>query len=250
MIEFSARSMPMSVLIRDVKCSGVPMLLSRTPALATKEKDLRQGFARDEAQAELSIRKPTAETVREPIEPRMTRAEFEAELGESLDRLTQEARERGLTEGRKRGHDEVRKDHAAQLQSLKEFIRGAQVKLAEDIEGLTDVGIEIVLQAIVRIVGNVAADPEGGAMIVREVIKEAKDRSRLLVRVRPADFAFLAQHGEKLLEGLNAGKVEFVADDRVALGGCILETPIGDLDGRLESQLTSLTSVLRSARTG
>jgi flagellar assembly protein FliH len=42
--------------------------------------------------------------------------------------------------------------------------------------------------------------------------------------------------------------VEIAADDRVELGGCLLETPSGTLDSRLEVQLANLRRTLLEAR--
>src|SRR6266542_2940076 len=87
-----------------------------------------------------------------------------------------------------------------------------------------------------------------GCAAAREAVRRARDRSRLIVRVSPADFDVIRQNRDEILEGLEAGHVEIAADDRVELGGCLLETPSGNLDSRLEVQLANLRRTLLEAR--
>jgi flagellar biosynthesis/type III secretory pathway protein FliH len=47
---------------------------------------------------------------------------------------------------------------------------------------------------------------------------------------------------------LQGRKFEIVADSRVELGGCIVETNTGSLDGRFEVQLRELYETLRLAK--
>ena len=71
-------------------------------------------------------------------------------------------------DGRERGYAEVRKEHSAQLEAMAAFVHAARDKLEQDIAGLTELGVEIVFQAIMKIVGQLGTDREGIAAIVRE----------------------------------------------------------------------------------
>ncbi len=72
------------------------------------------------------------------------------------------------------------------------------------------------------------------------------DRERLVVRVSPRDHELLAAEGLKPKNG-DAHAVELLADERVELGGCLIETGGGTLDGRLETQLKRLRDTLLGA---
>ena len=84
--------------------------------------------------------------------------------------------------------------------------------------------------------------------MVRQVIRRTKERTKLVVRVSPADWSILEGNEAALVEGLSVDAVELFADDRVQVGGCLLETPAGNLDGRLEVQLAGLREALVNAR--
>lgn len=178
----------------------------------------------------------------------MSLSELERTFEAQLTQLRIEAREEGIREGREVGHAEVRKAQSVQLEAMAEFVRAARERLERDIDGLADVAIEVVFEAVAKILGQSCADSQGTAAIVRELVRGAKDRSRLVARVHKSDLAWICAHEDSILEASDAGSVEFVADDRVVLGGCILETPVGSIDGRLETQFASLRDVLLTAR--
>jgi flagellar assembly protein FliH len=101
---------------------------------------------------------------------------------------------------------------------------------------------------VCKLLGQALASREGVTAAVREVVRRARERSRLTLRVSPSDYALIREHLATVLEGLEAGQVEVVSDERVHLGGCLLETPSGSLDGRLEVQLESLRRTLLAAQ--
>ena len=72
----------------------------------------------------------------------------------------------------------------------------------------------------------------------------------MLVRLATADADLLRDmHGEMTrLAGIKG--LEIVADDSIALGGCLLETARGGLDARLETQVQRLRELLLAARRG
>jgi flagellar assembly protein FliH len=226
----------MSGLIRDARFAGSPLVLTRAGATVQPLK------------AESSMPAPEIRELPVNAEPRMTYAEFEQSLGERLDAMMEEARAQGLEEGRAQGLAEVEAAQAEQLEAMATFIRDARGSLEKDVLGVADLASEIVYEAVIKILGQASLSPEGASTVVREIVQRAKDRSRLLVRVRRTDLEWIRRHQERVLDGLDAGRVEFVADDRVILGGCILETPTGNLDGRLETQLAGLRDLLLTAR--
>jgi flagellar assembly protein FliH len=87
---------------------------------------------------------------------------------------------------------------------------------------------------------------EGVQAAVREVMRGVHERERLVVRVSPRDHALLAVDGFKPRNG-DGQAVELLADERVELGGCLIETGGGTLDGRLETQLKRLRDTLVGA---
>lgn len=177
-----------------------------------------------------------------------TYEEFRAQLGEELDQLRAAASEQGYAEGLQAGRENAAQEVAERLTQLANLVVSLRAGLEHDLDGLIDIGGEVVFEAVTRIIGRSYLDREGVMAVVREVISHAKDRSRLVIRVNPADYIEIDTARDNLTEGWNNQQVEILADDRVELGGCLLETPAGNLDGRLEVQLQQLRDTLLNAR--
>jgi flagellar biosynthesis/type III secretory pathway protein FliH len=182
-------------------------------------------------------------------EPAPTYDDFRRIFEGELEQLKSAARESGYAEGKEKAEREVQAQYASELESLKSLVRGVRENLDQQFDGVIDTAVEVVFEAVTRIVGESYQDRSGVAAIVREVVRHAKDRSRLVVRVHPGDQAVLQVCADDVARGMSCGPIEVAADDRVAMGGCMLETPAGNLDGRLEIQLQQLRDVLINART-
>ena len=237
----------MAAVIRSVKLLKEPVMLRRNGAG-------RAGAAGafSAALAPRSVEHLTRASLPAPEPPppvvEISYEEYEQRFAAELDARRHEAHEKGSREGREAGLAKALSEHASQLQALATVVRSARTRLEEGIGDLSDVGAEIVFEAVCKVLGQALADREGIAAVVREAVRRVRDRSRLIVRVSPADFDVVRQNRDKILEGLDAAQVEIAADDRVELGGCLLETPSGNLDGRLEVQLANLRRTLLEAK--
>lgn len=182
----------------------------------------------------------------EPHHP--TYAEYREQINDELQQLRNDAYTQGYAEGNQSGLETATREYRVRLDQLSMLIAGMRKSQENEIDGLTDIGVEIVFEAVTRILGRNYLERDGVIAMVREVIRHAKDRSRLVIRVSPADYALLDTERESLIEGWNNQQVDVIADDRVELGGCLLESPAGNLDGRLEVQLQQLRETLLNAR--
>lgn len=175
------------------------------------------------------------------------------ERDEILRRETESARqeggERGYQEGYSAGLERGESEYREKLASLNALMETAARSLEQGIQGLEDEAVEVVYEAIGKILGTALLNRAGVMAIVKQVIGQAKERERLIIRVSRADFDMLNEYKVGLLEGAGLSNCELVADERVVLGGCLLEASGGNLDGRLEIQLQQLREVLLSART-
>ena len=182
--------------------------------------------------------------------PQPSYEEYKQRFAGELETERREARERGWQEGREAGAANAAAEHASQIEALASLARAARKRLEDAFDDLSDIGAEIAFEAVCKILGQALTDRDSVVSVVRELARRARDRSRLVLRVSPADFELLSASRERILEGLEAGQVEIAADERVELGGCLLETPSGNLDARLEVQLSNLRHALLAARGG
>ena len=147
--------------------------------------------------------------------------------------------EAGIQEGLRQGREEV-----LALQSCNERLAAVTDAISSMSQAwqseLESAAIEIGYAALLRIVGQKAGDRATVESMVRAVLEQLSERRLLNIHLAPADHA-LFHNGEGVLPSLGA---VLVADERVTMGGCIVETDAGSLDGRLETRLAELKAVL------
>lgn len=185
-------------------------------------------------------------------EPELTEAmyaSFKLRYLSELEDLRADEFRRAHEEGHSAGQAEGIAQYTDGIQRLELLVENAASSVNNTLDAMTDSVVDIVLEATTRVFGHALADKAGTEAVVREVIRQCKDRTKLVIRVSPKDVEMLVSACTKLTEGLNASHVEIVGDDLVENGGCVLETPSGTLDGRLDIQLQYLRDALEAART-
>jgi flagellar assembly protein FliH len=159
-------------------------------------------------------------------------------------------RQRGLQEGRLSGAEEARKHFEADLARVRSIATKLREAVDTQIHGVEDIAVSIAFEAICRVLGDAAVTREGITALVRQAATHATHTERIVARLHPADLQALRDTGG-LDETLSSGvAVSWVADERVVMGGCIVETDSGELDARLETQVDRLRAVLVAARRG
>ena len=116
------------------------------------------------------------------------------------------------------------------------------------IEGLEDVMVEIAFAAACKILGGAAVTEAGVRDMVREAMLLARGKEGLVLRVSPADYRILHADPARARAITGDAKVEIIADERVCIGGCLIEAGGSTLDARLEVQLRQLLDALTRAR--
>jgi flagellar assembly protein FliH len=96
--------------------------------------------------------------------------------------------------------------------------------------------------------GALAVEPERVLDSVRGALRGIVERERIIVLVNPADLDIVTGAIEELkasLGGIESCLVE--AERRVGRGGCIVRTPVGDIDARVETKLERAGEVVAAA---
>jgi len=164
----------------------------------------------------------------------------------------EKAYRRGLTEGHQRGLQEglgqARRVAEQFDRAIKDAISQRESLLLEAREKVLDLIIEISRKVTFD---AVRADPEAALSMIRAVIDGLIDRSRLKIRVHPDYLPVVEQNAQRFLSGdATIKEITFEPDPRVGYGGCLIETPTGDIDARLESQFDVITELMKAGEEG
>lgn len=125
---------------------------------------------------------------------------------------------------------EIKEKRVEVLRTIEEDVLKLSIKLAEKIIGREISGEN---SAAVRV------------EIVSNALRSARHQEMLTVRVNAADLPLLERmRDEKTNAFGRAQLIDFVADQTISIGGCIIESQSGTIDARVETQLRILENAL------
>lgn len=175
-----------------------------------------------------------------------------------------QGRQEGWQRGYEEGLAEARLEAARELDArTAEAVQRATVTLREERARLAEIAgrvaalhdevlhaaedelVALAYEAITRLVAGVAVQPDAVRATLQSALARAFTRPRVLLRVHPEDAALLDACG---LHGHAEQVVAWRADDEVALAGCVVESPGGALDLRLDVLLADCRATLLRVR--
>lgn len=233
-----------TAVLRDIPVQGVPRLLTRrrTPnhANVAASESLIEATAQDYETGWLAGHRDGAAQGHEEG----YRAGFQGGREEGYQQGLKEGRTDGLAEAQLMAAQAV-ENRLQQLDRLLSTMPDAILKRLDQSE---DEMVALCFEVICRVIGDRATDPQVVQDMVQNVVRQASTQL-VAVHVHPADLEHLRSDVELnawiVRQSARQGAlIDWIADDRVELGGCILRSPQGSLDARLETQLASVREIL------
>lgn len=173
-------------------------------------------------------------------------------LDRQFREAVQAARDQGVEEGRKTAYAAGLAEGQRQAREVVASLSGLLTDLVGQREALLREAKDGILEMVEKISRRLtfsaaAADPEVTMAIIDGAIDHLLDKSAIKIKVHPRHLPVVEQHIERFRGRHTAIKeLTIEADPRVRVGGCLLETPSGDIDARLESMHEIIVGALRS----
>jgi type III secretion protein L len=147
------------------------------------------------------------------------------------DTIRQHAREEGIAKG---------------LAEWNEILAGANQRAEELEKNSEETMLRLSVRVAEKIIGQeVRLRPETIVSIVHEVLRCARPGKQLTIQVNEADAQQARTRIDRLKESLSAStEIQIVGSATVSRGGCIVESELGIIDARLETQLKCLEDIL------
>lgn len=147
------------------------------------------------------------------------------------DQLIGESKDTGYQEGLAQATELIAKSkeyYQRTLESSKENLKLLAVKIAEKIIGRA-----------------LEMNPEVVNDIVSQAIRTLRQQKNVTVRCNEADYETLKKNEREFLGMMGqSGLIDFIADPKIMRGGCLVESEVGIVDARLETQLKTLQKLL------
>jgi flagellar biosynthesis/type III secretory pathway protein FliH len=170
------------------------------------------------------------------------------EVAVELAEIREDAYTAGFDAGRIEGSVAAAQQTARRHELLKASIEAVRADCLREQTRLEEQCVEIVVAAIAQIAGPLLATRAAAVGAVAAALSKAKAAAELTVRVNPTDLSLLEEQRSELAALTATPTLHLLGDAQVALGGCLIDSPVGTLDARFEVQLQGLFEALRVAR--
>lgn len=156
---------------------------------------------------------------------------FQAQIASELEK----AKKDGYAKGRDEGLSSVT-EMAVKLNTIKaKFYTNAEPEV-----------IKLVMTIAEKVIGKMVRENEGAIKsIVRQAV-ESVIGERITVHLNPEDHKVITSSNEEFRDVFDRSKrIAFKEDEMMSKGGCIVETEVGTIDARLETQLKAIKKALQ-----
>ncbi len=212
---------------------GLEEVAERDVAASTTIGDHPESGAEEELSA-------SASEIEAIVEARL--AEFEERFQQEKEDAYHAGFEDGTNEGTKQGLNQS-EEEVGRFQQLVDTLTGQWKDTLRPYDAeVTDLSIRIA-QKIIDV--EVEQNQEAVLKAVHDCLAYVEDKTKVIIRVNPDDLEAVRRHRNDWLESLESiDHLLIEAEPSVSKGGCVVETPIGDVDAQIEERLERLRTAL------
>lgn len=183
---------------------------------------------------------PTAMDIEKQVETRLQ--EFEARFQQEKEDAYHAGFEDGTNEGTKQGLA----GSADEIERFSALVESLPVQWKDAVKNYDAAILDLAVRLAQRIVGAAAEiNEEIILQAVHDCLGYVEDKTKVIIRVNPDDLEAVRRHRNDWLESLESiDHLLIESEPSVTKGGCIVETPIGDVDAQIEERLERVRSAL------
>ncbi|MBK6909463.1 MAG: hypothetical protein IPK53_05115 [bacterium] len=159
------------------------------------------------------------------------------------------ARAAAFNEGIARGRADAQSELSGAAQLLEQYGTMLQAERSEVAERFEAQLVSLATQMAAKILhAELSVKPDLLLGMVKNAMSMLGDAKQVTVRVSSRDLRMLQQHGEEVKAKLStSAALEWRADDSLKPGDCMIDSDLGTLDARLDTQLESLKQQLEAS---
>jgi len=160
--------------------------------------------------------------------------------------IEQEAYQKGLALGREEGRREAAEEGRTIIEEARRILEAARAEREEIIREARPEILRLAVATARKIVREAAeGDSEMAVRAALEAVRKVRDEEELTVRANPRDVVELEERRQELRAAARGAKRLIIAEDpTIEPGGCVIDTPRGSIDARLERQLARAEKAL------
>lgn len=160
---------------------------------------------------------------------------------------------KGIEIGKQKTEDSLNEKHNQELiEQAKEFYK--VLKTFEDkIKVYENNFHKIVINVSQKIAEKIIKREIEQKSIITEILEQNLSKiigaNEITIKLNSAEYKIVEKTSKEYLSSIGISKIRFEPSDSISKGGCLIETEIGNLDARIDSQLNEILKVLETKLT-
>lgn len=165
--------------------------------------------------------------------------------------LEQEAYEKGFSQGEKDGLELGEQKALKVIEKIENLFMELSRQKQQIVQQHEKEILSIIFSIAVKIIHHHLPADEGSLKeTVLEVLNLAVEKRQIIINVNPEDYQYIEQCRPELFNKFKDIKtIRVTSDPSISQGGCIIETPCGDMDASVETRLEKIYQSLEDAFT-
>ena len=168
------------------------------------------------------------------------------EAQEKASLLEREAYEKGFAQGEKDGFELGQRKALKLVENIQSVLRSMDNLRQEVLAHYEKEILELVFAIAQRVIHrDIRSDDKAVEGTVLSALALAAEKSKATLRVNPEDFDYVEELRPEFFAAVKELKaLTITSDPSITRGGCLLESPYGDVDARVETQLEKIHQCL------
>ncbi len=159
--------------------------------------------------------------------------------------------EQGFSDGQNAIRQEMEEKYNTQLLERYDEISKTFLSIEENLKEYKDVFVNLVLELSYLISEKIVRREIKKESMTTDVMKESLNKivgaNSIQIKLNPNELEEIKLEGGNSFAGKSLSKINFEADERIDAGGCLVITEIGNVDGRISSQMEEIKKQLNAA---
>jgi len=184
----------------------------------------------------------------------ISNAREEAELirlqaDEEAAQIREKTEKEAYKEGLRRAHQEIEADRQMAMQQSHELLEEARKTKINMFNSCETDMVRLVIAVVKKIIAvELQTNPAIIVNVLQEAINYLDTPENITVYVNPRDVDNILEvmnNGNLTDIGTNSINIDLKGDERVGVGGCLLESDAGSVDAQLETRTTSVLNAIQ-----
>lgn len=168
------------------------------------------------------------------------------------NQAVEQGRKEGFAQGQAEGEAASRQEYEQLLQQAADLLREAhdirRKIIAEAEPFLIDLATAVAKKIVVA---DLSMEPQKIIEMVREALTRVRSIGEIIISVDPQYLSYLSNHRQRLVEMIDGqSELVIVPDHQLSDGSCVIQTSMGSIDVKIDTQLQEIKSALLQVAEG